>query len=83
MEGKQIGSVFNYFEHVGVAAVELTGSIKLGDTLRFVGGETDFTEVVDSIQIDKNKVQSAKKGDQVGIKVSERVHKGYRVYKVA
>jgi len=83
MEGKFIGSVINYFEHVGVAAIKLEGALELGDTIRIVGGDLDFTEVVDSIQIYKDKVDKAKKGDDVGIKVSEKVGKGYKVYKVA
>ena len=73
----------NYFEHVGVAAIELSESLKLGDTLRFIGEENDFTEVVDSIQIKGVKFSSAKKGDQVGIKISEKVGKGAKVYRVA
>ena len=83
MEGKFIGNVINYFEHVGVAAIKLEGALELGDTIRIVGGDLDFTEVVDSIQIYKDKVDKAKKGDDVGIKVSEKVGKGYKVYKVA
>ena len=83
MEGKQIGEVFNFFEKVSVIAIKLTGSLKLGDTIRIVGGEHDFTEVVDSMQIEGKNVKSAKKGDSVGIRVSEKVHKGAKVFKVA
>lgn len=82
MEGKQIGTVFNYFENIGVVAIELAGNIKLGDTLRFVGGDTDFIEVVDSIQINGKNLESAKKGDKIGMKISEKVRKGYKVYRV-
>ena len=81
MEGKQIGEVLNYFEHVGVVALKLLAPLKLGDTLRFIGGETDFTEVVDSMQIHGKNVSSAKKGDEVGIRISEKVRKGYKVLK--
>jgi U32 family peptidase len=81
MEGKEIGEIFNYFEKVGVIAIKLKDSLKVGDTIRIVGGETDFTEVVDSIQIEGKNVEKAKKGDSVGIKVSEKCNKGYRVYK--
>ncbi len=82
MQGKQIGVVLNYFEHVGVAAIELTDDLKLGDTIRIVGGDIDVTEVVSSMQIHGKNVESAKKGDEIGIKVSEKVRKGYKVYKV-
>jgi putative protease len=82
MQGKQIGVVFHYFDKAGVAAIRLTKSLKLGDTIRIVGGEVDFTDVISSIQIDENDVESAKAGDEVGIKVSEKARKGYKVYKV-
>ncbi|MEM0465578.1 MAG: hypothetical protein QXW97_02650 [Candidatus Pacearchaeota archaeon] len=82
MEGKLIGEVFNFFEHVGVIAVELKENLKVGDTIRVVGGERDFKEVVKSMQIEGKNVTEAKKGDRVGIKVSEKAHKGYKVYKV-
>lgn len=82
MEGKEIGRVFNYFEKVGVIAIELEASLKVGDSIRIVGGEHDFTEVVNSMQIDGKNVEKAKKGDSIGIRVSEKVHKGYKVYKV-
>ncbi len=78
---KQIGIVSNYFDHVGVAAIKLTSALKVGDSIKLVGGETDFTEVVKSMQIHKDKVEKAKKGDEIGVKISERVRKGYKVYK--
>ncbi len=83
MEGKKIGEVFNFFEKVSVIAIKLTDSLKIGDTIRIVGGEHDFTEVIDSMQIEGKNVEKAKKGDSVGIKVSEKCHKGYKVFKVA
>ena len=82
MEGKEIGRVFDYFERVGVIAIQLTDSLKVGDTIRIVGGETDFTQVVDSMQIEGKNVTKAKKGESVGIKVSQKCHKDYKVYKV-
>ncbi len=82
-EGKQIGEVFNFFERVSVIAIKLTDSLKVGDTIRIVGGEHDFTEIVESMQIEGKNVTKAKKGDSVGIRVSEKVHKGAKVFKVA
>ena len=79
---KLIGEVTNYFEHVGVAALKLVAALKAGDKIRVKGGEeTDFEQEVESMQIQHEKVKKAKKGDEVGIKVSEKVRKGYKVYK--
>ncbi|MBD3252993.1 hypothetical protein GF386_04635 [Candidatus Pacearchaeota archaeon] len=81
-EGQQIGVVSNFFDHVSVAAVKLEGDLKVGDTVRFVGGETDFEQKIESMQIQHDKVEEAKAGDEIGVKVSDKVRKGYKVYKV-
>jgi U32 family peptidase len=80
--GEEIGRIFDYFERVGVIAIELSGNLKVGDSIRIVGGETDFTQNVDSMQIEGKSVTKAKKGDRLGIKVNEKCHKGYKVYKI-
>jgi hypothetical protein len=82
MDGKQIGVVLNFVDRLSVAVVKLSDSLVLGDTLRFVGGESDFTEVVDSIELHGKNVSEARKGDEVMIKVSEKVKYSYRVYLV-
>jgi putative protease len=81
-EPKQIGVVSNYFDHIGVAAIKLSAALKTGDKIRIKGGEdTDFEQEVGSMQIHHEKVDKAKKRDEVGLKVSEKVRKGYHVYK--
>ena len=48
-----------------------------------VGGqETDFEQDVGSMQIDHEEVKAGKKGDSVGMKIKEKVHEGYKVYKI-
>lgn len=81
-EGKLIGKITHYFNNIGVAVIELTDTLKVGETIRIVGGETDFEQEVDSMEVDHKKVEKAKKGDGVGLKVSEKVRDGYKVYKV-
>jgi len=82
MAEKQIGEVSDYFEKVGVIAIKLTASLKVGDTIHVRGGEsTDFEQKIESMQIDRKPVTSAKKGDEVGIKVSGKARKGYKVFK--
>ncbi len=80
-EGNQIGEVSNYFEHVGVAAIKLNAGLKVGDKIRIKGGENDFEQDVGSMQIQHEKVEKAKKGDEIGIKIKEKVRKGYKVFK--
>jgi len=82
-EGKLIGKISHYFSDIEVAVIELVAPLKEGDTIRVVGGqETDFDQVVKSMQIDHEKVKTAKKGDGVGLKINEKVHEGYKVYKI-
>ncbi len=81
MAEKQIGTVSNYFDHVKVAAIKLAAPLKVGDTVRITGGEIDFEQPVKSMQIQHEKVEKAKKGDEIGIKVKKKVRKGYKVFK--
>ena len=82
-EGKLIGRITHYFSNIAVAVVNLSSPLKKGDTIRIVGGqETDFEQKVGSMQIEHEEVKSAKKGDSIGIEVGEKVHEGYRVFKV-
>lgn len=83
MEEKQIGFVSNYFSRISVAAIEITdGTVSAGDTLHFLGHTTDFECKVDSMQIEHKSVTEAKKGESIGIKVSEKVRDGDKVYKI-
>lgn len=79
---KLIGKVTHYFGKIGVAVVELSDSLKVGDTIRIVGGETDFQQVVESMEIDRQKIKEAKAGDSIGLRVNQKVREGYRVYKL-
>ncbi len=79
--GKVVGKVSGYFTKVGVAAIELEDALKVGDTIKIKGHTTDFSQKVDSMQIDRKDVKEAKKGDSVGIMVKERVRPNDIVYK--
>lgn len=83
IEGDLIGKVVHYFSKIGVAVIKLSGKLSEGDNIRIIGGEeTDFNQAVDSMEVDRKKIETAKKGDEVGMKVSEKVRDGYKVYKV-
>jgi len=83
MKEEKIGLVANYFSKISVAAIDiLDGTLSVGDTLHFIGHTTDFEFTVQSMQIEHKSVAEAKKGDSVGLKVSERVRQGDMVYKI-
>ena len=84
MVEEKIGIVEHFFTNVNVAAVRITsGELKIGDTIHFVGGTTDFKQKIDSMQIDRQPVEIVKTGDDVGIKVIDRVREHDIVYKLA
>ena len=80
---KHIGEIVHYFSNIKVAVVSLKAPLKNGETIRIIGGEeTDFKQKVSSMQIDKKTIMSAKKGDSIGIKISQKVREGYKVFKI-
>lgn len=84
MSEKKIGVISHYFGKISVAGIEIEkGKLEAGDTIRIKGHTTDFTQVIKSMQIDLQTVEVAKKGDSIGIKVSERVREHDEVHKVS
>ncbi len=81
-EGKLIGKITHYFGKIGVAVIELSDTLKVGDTIRIIGGETDFNQTVDSMEIEHKKIQKAGAGESIGLKIAQNVHEGYKVYKL-
>ena len=77
----EIGSVMTYYSNIGVAAIDLTGNVKVGDTIIIRGYTTDVEHVIDNMEIDHKSVQEAKSGDHIGIKVASKLRKKDRVYK--
>ncbi len=83
MEEKKIGEVIKFFSKIGVAAIRVSeGSLKVGDQIRIVGHTTDFTQTLDSIQIENESVPEAGPGADIGVKVKDKVREHDMVYKV-
>ena len=80
MEQKPIGVVTHYFDKIGVAIVKFNREVKVGETISFKGTHTDFTQEISSMQYNHKDIKSAKKGQEVGIKVEEKVREGDEVY---
>ena len=79
--GQEVGRIKHYFHKIGVAVIELSADLMEGDTIRIKGANTDFIQVVDSMQIDHVKVEEAKAGQSIGMKVKEPVREHDKVYK--
>ncbi len=82
-EKEQIGTIIKFFAKPCVAAITLTsGEISVGDTIQIKGETTDLTQIIESIEIDRVKIDSAKAGQSIGIQVKERVRPNDKVYKL-
>ena len=79
---KPIGKVTHYFSKIGVAIVKLSASLKEGDSIRIEGGNTVFSQTVDSIEQDHQKIAVAKKGSEIGIKVKQKARVGPRCWRM-
>ncbi len=78
----QVGTVVHYYGNAGVAVVDLTKVLKVGDKISIVGENTDVQQTVESMQLEHTQIEKAKKGDSVGLKVDGRVGKNSKVFKV-
>lgn len=83
MEEEKVGKVVKYFAKPQAAAISLQGEICVGDTIHIKGQTTDLTQVIESMHIENESVEKAKAGDDVGVKVNERVRPNDIVYRVS
>ena len=87
-EGKKAGVITHYFPKVQAAVVKFDMGVKVGDKIKIVGKrgesheELEIEQEVESLQKDRTPVEEAKKGDELGMKVSEEVREGDEVYLV-
>jgi len=77
---KPIGVVTHFYGNISVAIVKFKTTVKVGTAVKFNGATTDFEETIKSMQFNHEPVSSAKKGQQIGIKVKKRVREGDSVY---
>jgi len=82
MEEKEIGKITHYYGNISVGIIELSDTLKVGETIHIKGHSEDFTQSIDSMQIEHANVQEAKSGDLIGIKVAQKVHPQDKVFKV-
>lgn len=76
----EVGKISDYFSHIMVAGVDLSGPLHVGQKIHILGHTTDLETTVNSMQIDRADVTQAACGDSVGIQVPERVRRGDMVY---
>lgn len=77
---KEIGKVTHFFDKIDVAVIELVADLNVGDVIYFKGSTTDFSQKVDSMQIEHKEIQKAGKGEAIGLKVDDKVRVGDGVF---
>ena len=82
MTEHQVGKVTHYFDHIGVAVLALQEVLRVGDTIHFHGHSTDFTQKVESMQLEHQGVDEGKPGQDVAMKTAQKVHEHDAVFKV-
>lgn len=81
-EEKLIGKVIHYYGKLGVAIIELSEPLKVGQTVHFKGAHDDFTQEVSELQYEHQAIPEGKAGQQVGLKVTQKVHENDQVFLV-
>ena len=76
-----IGTVTHYYGHLSVAAITLTSPLKVGDRIHIKGHTSDLVQTVESMEVDRQKIEEAKPGDDVALKVDEHVRDSDRIYR--
>ncbi|MHC4471486.1 MAG: hypothetical protein ACYS99_11030, partial [Planctomycetota bacterium] len=72
MAEERIGKITHYFGRAQVAAIAIEeGTLSVGDTIHVKGHTSDFTQTVDSMQIEHESVPSVEAGQEFGLKVVE------------
>ncbi len=80
-KGKPIGKVSHYYDKIGVAIVDLKAPLKKGDSVKFMRGDQEFEQMVESMQFDHQDIAAAAKGKSIGLKVAQKVKEGALVFK--
>jgi hypothetical protein len=83
MTERKVGRVTHYFSKISVAIIEIADeALSVGETIHVKGHTSDFTQKIDSMQIEHQSVQTAEKGTSIGLKVIAHAHENDMVYKV-
>jgi putative protease len=80
MSENKIGTITHFFDRISVGIIKLDGVLKIGDKVKIQGSKTNFEQEITEMQIEHEKIEKAKKGQEVGIKVNEEVREGDNVF---
>ncbi len=82
MAEQKVGTITHYFGHIQVAAITLEDTLSVGDTVRIKGHTSDFTQKIDSMQLEHESIEVGTKGQEIAIRVIEHARQHDEVLKV-
>jgi len=80
MADKKIGTITHFFDRISVGIIKLDSTLKVGDKVKFQGSSTNFEQEITEMQYDHKNIESAGKGQEIGVKTNEKVREGDGVY---
>jgi len=83
LPGERIGVVTHYYANPMVAIVKLeTATLRVGDSIHIRGHTSDFSQRVESLQVEHAAVNEVGPNDDFGIKVVQHAREHDVVYKL-
>jgi putative protease len=76
----QLGVITHYYSKLGVGIIKLDKELKVGDEIQIKGHTSDFKQKIEELQLDHKNIDVAKKGQEVGVKLSQKVRDGDIVF---
>jgi len=78
---KEIGKVTHFYDKIGVMVVKLTDKVSVGDAIKIKRGDEEIEETIESMQVEHENIEKAKKGDEIAIKISGKTKEGAIAYR--
>jgi putative protease len=81
---QRIGVVTHYYSHLSVATLQLEpgATLRVGDVIHILGHTTDFSQRVESLEVDRKSVPEVGPNNDFGLKVVDHAREHDVVFKV-
>lgn len=78
-----IGKVYHYLPKIKVALIKVSSKFKVGENIVITGPATGIIKTkIKKIELNKKSISTAKKGQEIGLKIHEKVRNNDEVYVV-
>jgi hypothetical protein len=78
---EQIGKVIHYFDKAMVAVIRLNDKLSVGDMVKFVHGDGEFVQRIESMEVERQAIQFGEAGEEVAVKVEQETREGAKVFR--